>query len=111
MNFVSSYTIVLLIIVLIIGVAIPVARRYRADASESRMKRMMVCCGVDQVAAKYADHLLKLDMRAVRHCCRHCPDTSKCDHWLDGEAIAGNDFCPNAEQFAAAASSRSRVAS
>jgi hypothetical protein len=110
MNFVSSYIIVLIIGVLIIGVAVPVARRRRADASESRMKRMMVCCGIDQVGAKYADHLLKLDMRAVRERCRNCPDTKTCDHWLDGEAIAASDFCPNAQQFAAAAASRARVA-
>lgn len=111
MSFVNSQIVVLLFLALIVSVAVPVARRYQADASESRMKRMMVCCGVDQVAAKYADHLLRLDMQTIRHRCRSCPDTTKCDHWLDGEAIAGNDFCPNAAQFAAVASSRSRVRS
>ena len=110
MNFVSFYIVALILLALIISVAIPAARRQRADASESRMRRMMVCCGIDQVGAKYADHLLKLDMRAVRHRCRNCPDSSKCDHWLDGEAIAGNDFCPNAEEFAAVANRRARVA-
>ena len=110
MTVVNSYIGVLLFLALLVSVAIPAARRNLADSSESRMKRMMVCCGVDQVAAKYADHLLKLDMRAVRHRCHNCPDSRKCDHWLDGEAIAGNDFCPNAEQFAAAANRRARLA-
>ena len=110
MNFVNFYIVALIFLALIISVAIPAARRSRSDASESRMRRMMVCCGVDQVAAKYADHLLQLDMPTVRHRCRNCPDTRKCDHWLDGEAIAGNDFCPNADQFTAAASRRARIA-
>ena len=109
MNFVNSYIVILLFLVLIISLAVSAARRQRSDASESRMRRMMVCCGVDQVAAKYADHLLKLDMQTVRHRCRHCADTRKCDHWLDGEAIAGNDFCPNVEKFNAAAARRARI--
>ena len=111
MNFVNYYIVALVFLVLIVGLVVPATRRQRADASESRMRRMMVCCGVDQVAAKYADHLLKLDMGAVRHRCRNCPDTRKCDHWLDGEAIAGNDFCPNAEKFAEAARRKARIAS
>ena len=109
MNFVNFYIVVLIFLALIISVAVPAARRHRAEASESRMRRMMVCCGVDQVAAKYADHLLRLDMQTVRHHCRHCPDTRKCDHWLDGEAIAGNDFCANVDQFSAAARRRART--
>jgi len=110
MNIINSYIMVAILLAPMVGVAVSFVRQHRSDTSESRMKRMMVCCGIDEVAAKYADHLLKLDMSAIRHRCRHCPDTSRCDQWLDGEAVAGNDFCPNRQQFKAAAGRRIRVA-
>ena len=84
-------------------------RRHSAATSESRMQRMMICCGIDEVTARYADHLLHIDMNAVRHRCRHCSATDLCDHWLNGEAVAGNGFCPNMLIFRVAAARRARV--
>ena len=109
MNLFNSYAPVALFLAVIGGIAVSFVRHRRSSISASRMQRMMVCCGVDEVAAKYADHLLKLDMVSVRHRCRHCPNTEKCDHWLEGQAVAGNDFCPNAQQFTVAAAQRARV--
>lgn len=76
-----------------------------STVSRSRMKRMMVSCGIDEETAENADRLLMLDMDAVRSRCRHCPVTYLCDRWLEGEAVANNAFCPNAWLFRKAAAS------
>lgn len=109
MSLVYAYSALLLFFLLTIVVTVAAVRRNRVDACESRMRRMMVCCGIDPTGARYADHLLRLDMQDIRSRCRRCPDTRRCDHWLGGEAIAGNDFCPNAEQFVQVAASRTRI--
>lgn len=85
------------------SLAIVHLRKRKSLVTESRIKRMMMCCGINEITALHADHLLKLDMDAVRSRCRHCPVTELCDRWLDGEAVANNGFCPNAWHFKRAA--------
>jgi len=108
MYYVNSYFTVAVCLVVIIGVFFVILRRQNSAASEGRLKRMMVSCGIDEKTALYADLVLKLDMNAVRSRCRHCPATDLCDRWLDGEAVAGNDFCPNAWHFTEAARANQR---
>ncbi len=106
MSFVNSYITVAVWLVVIGIVIIAILRWHVSDNSESRLKRMMLSCGIDEVTAQYADNLLKLDMDAVRSRCRQCVATDLCDRWLDGEAVAGNSFCKNAWYLTAAARSR-----
>jgi Family of unknown function (DUF6455) len=106
MYFLNSHFTGAIFFAVIVGTII-VIRRWRSSiAANSRLKRMMVSCGVDKAIADNADQLLAIDMDAVRLRCRHCPVTVQCDHWLDGESVAGNSFCPNAWHFARAAGSR-----
>ena len=110
MSFVNSHITVALCLVVIGIVIIAILRWHGSDTPESRLKRMMLSCGIDEVTALYADNLLNLDMNAVRSRCRHCLDTDLCDRWLDGEAVAGNSFCPNVRHFTAAAHSKQESA-
>jgi hypothetical protein len=65
---------------------------------------MMLTFGLDEATARNADALLDIDMNAVRRRCRCCPSPETCERWLNGETVPGNEFCPNAPQFAAVAS-------
>jgi len=105
MHFANSYFAVAMYLVVIVGVTIGVLRWHKSVASEHRLKRMMVCCGIDEVIASNADQFLKLDMNTVRSRCRNCPVTDLCDRWLNGEAVASNNFCPNVWHFTRAADS------
>ena len=105
MNLVNSYFTVAILVAVIAGIAIAVLYWRQSLATESRIRRMMVCCGIDGMTAIYADNVLKLDMNAVRARCKNCPVTEKCDRWLAGEAVAGNSFCPNVWHFTKAADS------
>ena len=105
MHFVNSCFMVAICLAVLAGITIAILHRRKTLATESRIKRMMVCCGIREMTALHADAILKLDMNAVRSRCRHCPVTGLCDRWLDGEAIAGNSFCPNAWHFETAAKS------
>ncbi len=109
MDYVSSYFTVAIYLVLAVGLLIALCRRYRSVTSESRIQRMMLSCGIDEMAALNADHLLKLDMDQVRQRCRNCPVTDECDRFLAGECVAGHGFCPNAWYFERAAASRIRA--
>ena len=100
MFFVNSYFTVALYLAVIAGTLIAVSHWSHSVASKTRMKRMMVSCGIDEETAEYADQLLKIDMDAARSRCRNCPATDECERWLDGESIASNSFCPNAWHFA-----------
>jgi hypothetical protein len=111
MYFVNSYITIAVYVVVIAGVMIAILWWRNSAASESRLKRMMVSCGIDEMSALYADNVLKLDMTAVRLRCRNCPVTGLCDRWLDGEAVAGNSFCPNVWHFTTAAARRNRAVS
>jgi hypothetical protein len=103
MYFVNSYVVVAIYVAFVVGVIVVFLRWYKAVAVDSRIKRMMVSCGIDEVTASNADQLLNLDMDAARSRCRYCPVTDLCEEWLDGGAIASNSFCPNVWQFTAAA--------
>jgi len=109
MNNVNYYITLALFLAGVVVVSIAALRRRKSLASESRMKRMMMSCGIDERTARYADHVLKLDMKDVRFHCRRCRNTGLCDRWLAGEAVAGNGFCPNLLKFKTAAARRARV--
>jgi hypothetical protein len=105
MYFVNIYLMVAIYFAVIVGVIVVILGWYKPVAADSRLKRMMLSCGIDEVTASNADQLLKLDMDAVRFRCRQCPVTDLCERWLNGEAIASNSFCPNVWYFIAAADS------
>ena len=71
-----------------------------------RIIRMMLTFGIDEETARNADALLDIDMNAVRKRCRRCPSPETCERWLNGETVPGNEFCPNAPQFAAVVQER-----
>ena len=67
---------------------------------------IMETFGIDEATARNADALLDIDMNAVRKRCRRCPSPETCARYLNGETVPGNDFCPNAPQFAAVVQAR-----
>ena len=98
----SYFTVAFFLAVIAIGIIVAYYW-YSLVASESRLRRMMVACGIDTLIAIKADDIPELDMGDVRTRCRHCPVTDLCDRWLDGEAVASNSFCPNVWHFKQAA--------
>jgi len=95
----------LTIALVIIGVAtmMIIFRNWvHAVVSNRRMYRMMLTCGFDEKTACNPDKFLDIDMKDARQRCRRCPAPDVCDRWLNGEALPGNDFCPNAYRFNAA---------
>ena len=88
MYFINSYFTVAIYLAVATGLFLAIFHWRNLLASESRLRRMMESCGVDRNTAEHADQLLKVDMRAVRNRCRHCPATTLCDHWLNEEAAA-----------------------
>jgi len=103
MVFVNSYFTVAIYLAVVVSLILAIFHWRNSLATESRMRRMMESCGIDQVTAENADQLLTIDMYAVRNRCRHCPATGLCHHWLSEEAATSNDFCPNAPFFRDAA--------
>jgi hypothetical protein len=103
MFFINSYFTVALGLAVIGGVSLLILHWRHSLATENRMKRMMLSCGIDKRAVEEADQHLCLDLDAIRSRCRQCPVTYLCDRWLDGEAVANNSFCPNAWLFLRAA--------
>jgi len=106
MEGVQSYVIMVLLIISVASMMIAVRYGLQGVVSGRRMYRMMLTCGVDDATARNPDRLLDIDMRAARKRCRRCPSPEICDRWLNGEAVPGNDFCPNAARFMAAAEAR-----
>ena len=98
--FVNSYFTVAIYLAVITGILVAVLQWSKSIAIKTRMKRMMVSCGIDEKTAENLDRHLEMDMDAVRSRCRNCPVTDECERWLDGESIASNSFCPNAWHFA-----------
>jgi len=110
MDGVESYVTVTSVIVGVVGIMVILRNRLHGRASNRRMYRMMLTCGIDETTARNADQLLDIDMHDARRRCRRCPAPGTCDRWLNGESVPGNDFCPNAARFKAAAeASRCRV--
>ncbi|MGB5719387.1 MAG: DUF6455 family protein [Woeseiaceae bacterium] len=103
MDGVESYVAATVVVIGIVSVMIVIRGWRNATISNSRMYRMMLTCGIDEMTARDADQLLDMDMQDARMRCRRCPAPDTCDRWLNGEAVPGNDFCPNAARFMAAA--------
>ncbi len=77
-------------------------RRYLAVNSERRMRAMLKSVGLDpEVASIGATGDIDSIMTVVRLRCRTCSVEDVCERWLAGEVPGDNDFCPNAEVFAA----------
>ena len=106
MEGVQSYVTISLVIIAVAGMMIVLRNWRHAVVSNRRMYRMMLTCGIDETTARNPGQLLDIDMQYVRRRCRHCPAPETCDRWLNGEAVPGNDFCPNADLFMAAAEAR-----
>ena len=103
MDGVESYITVALVVIGAVGMLLIIRNRLHSVASSRRMYRMMLTCGIDEVAARNANELLDIDMQDVRGRCQRCPLPETCDRWLNGESVPGNDFCPNAARFMTAA--------
>jgi hypothetical protein len=71
--------------------------RYRAKASERRMRNMMLQAGLDPDQEPMLGH--EQLIQAIRRRCRKCDEVRQCESWLTGLADGGNDFCPNARIF------------
>ena len=103
MDGVESYITLTLVIISAVGMMIIIRNWRHAVVSNSRMYRMMLACGIDEATARNPNELIAIDMQDVRRRCRRCPASKTCDRWLNGEMVPGNDFCPNAARFMAAA--------
>jgi len=108
MDGVESYITVAVVIIGAVGVMIVIRNSLRAVVSNRRVYRMMLACGIDKTKARNPNELLEIDMQDVRRRCRRCPAPETCDRWLNGEMVPGNDFCPNAARFMAAAEDSQR---
>lgn len=106
MYVINSYVTFAIYLVVFLAVSAAVFQWQQSLAVRRRVLRMMLTFGIDEATARNADALLDLDMRAVRRRCRRCPEPETCERWLNGETVPGNEFCPNAPQFAAVAPSR-----
>ena len=101
MDGIGTYVTITLAIIGIVGTIVLLRHWRQAVVSNRRMYYMMLACGIDEHTARNADRLLDIDMKDARRRCRRCPDPRTCDRWLNGEAVPGNDFCPNADRFMA----------
>ena len=105
MYFVNSYLTVAIYLSVIASVTYVILHWRNSVATNDRLTRMMLSCGIDAEMIANPDQLVNLDMNEVRSRCRHCPVTTLCNRWLDGEAVASNSFCPNSWAFLNAAGS------
>ena len=103
MEGVQTYVTLPLVIIAVVGLMIAIRYWHREAVCRQRMYRMMLTCGIDDATARNPDELLDVDMKHARRRCRRCPAPEQCDRWLNGEAVPGNDFCPNADRFMDAA--------
>ena len=102
----NSYITFAIYLAVFLLVAVAMFQWQQSRAVQRRVLRMMLTFGLDEATARNADALLDLDMDAVRRRCRRCPSPETCERWLNGETVPGNEFCPNAPQFAAVAQAR-----
>jgi hypothetical protein len=102
----NSYITFAIYLAVFLAVTAGVFHWQQSRAIRRRVLRMMLTFGLDEATARNADALLDLDMNAVRRRCGRCKSPETCERWLSGETVPGNDFCPNAPQFAAAAQAR-----
>ncbi len=87
-------------------VTVAVFQWQQSRAVRRRVLRMMLTFGLDEDTARNADALLDIDMKAVHRRCSRCSAPQTCERWLNGDTVPGNDFCPNAPQFAALVQAR-----
>ena len=69
--------------------------RYKAVASEQRMRGMLERCGLDTELIDSGD--TQAIIREVRRRCRKCQTEDVCERWLAGAETGNNSFCPNAQ--------------
>lgn len=73
------------------------ARRYRAAASNRRMRAMMLKVGLDPDIDLSQD--LEDVVQSIRRRCYQCGAVGECEAWLEGGGKGARDFCPNARVF------------
>ena len=101
MYLINSHITVAIYLAVFLVVTVAAFQWQQSKAVRRRILRMMLTFGIDEETARNADALLDIDMNAVRRRCRRCPSPETCERWLNGETVPGNEFCPNAPQFAA----------
>lgn len=106
MYFANSHVTIAIYLAVFLLVTVATFRWQQSKAVKRRIIRMMLTFGIDEATARNADALLDIDMNSVRRRCRRCPSPETCERWLNGETVPGNEFCPNAAQFAAAVQAR-----
>ena len=106
MYVINSYVTVAIYLVVFLLVTVAAFHWQQSQAVKRRILRMMLTFGIDEEIARNADALLDIDMNTVRKRCRRCASPETCERWLNGETVPGNEFCPNAPQFAAVAQAR-----
>jgi hypothetical protein len=84
-------------LVVIAALLVSLFLKYKAGASERRMRAMMRRAGLDPEIARYGDH--EAIISAVRRQCRRCQSEDLCERWLAGEVSGENEFCPNRQIF------------
>ena len=102
----NSYISFAIYLAVFLLVTVAVFQWQQSRTVRRRLLRMMLTFGLDEETAQNADALLDLDMKTVYRRCGRCSSPDTCERWLSGETVPGNDFCPNAPQFAAAAQAR-----
>ena len=106
MYIVNSHITIAIYLAVFLLVTAATFRWQQSKAVKRRIIRMMLTFGIDERTARNADALLDIDMNSVRRRCRRCPSPETCERYLNGETVPGNDFCPNAPQFAAVLETR-----
>lgn len=71
--------------------------KYKAEASDRRMRGMLERCGLDPGLINSGD--VPAIMREIRRRCHKCQSEAVCERWLKGDEAGENSFCPNARTF------------
>ena len=106
MYVINTYVSFAICLAVVLVVTVAAFQWQQSRAVRRRVLRMMLTFGIDAETARNADALLDIDMSAVRRRCHRCTAPDTCNRWLNGETVPGNDFCPNAPEFAAVAQAR-----
>ena len=85
------------IMVAVACVLVILFKRYKAAASERRMKEMLKNSGLDPEIITHGT--TEIIIKEVRSRCRKCQAEDVCERWLAGKEVGDNDFCPNAGVF------------
>ena len=94
----SIFEIVIVVLMVAVACILVVSfTRYKAAASERRMKEMLKNAGLDPEVVSHGS--TEVIIREVRSRCRKCQAEDICERWLAGKEVGDNDFCPNAGVF------------